>query len=383
MAIVTLTEALLQRLSATDGRILRDKILCGFCLKANKRSRTFLVATSVQGQQLRMTLGRWPLVSVDDARMLAIQVLRDCRSGQRPTRQIQAVFPTLRVAIQSYCEAKRLKQTTRFRYESILRTHFGDWMDRPVSALGEGAFTDNCHHFGKSSGGALVEVGRGVIGSLIKYLNAVHGLSLVTPFGKLAAAGLLPERSKPRVRRLQEAELPVWRVAVDKLPDKQRDFLLLVLFTGLRRSECAGLKCNTVNLIDGIITIPETKNGKVHTLPITDYMREILVRRCDGLGKDDSLFSGVSIDHLWNMAMRAGAPRFMLHDLRKILATAGERLRVGDATLRRILNHTAPKSDVLHKHYVSLNVSDVAEPLRLIQVSLIQMMGAIDSASSS
>lgn len=61
MPIITLTEALLQKLSMTDGRILRDQILCGFCLRANKQSRIFLVATSVQGKQFRMTLGRWPL----------------------------------------------------------------------------------------------------------------------------------------------------------------------------------------------------------------------------------------------------------------------------------------------------------------------------------
>jgi integrase len=112
-------------------------------------------------------------------------------------------------------------------------------------------------------------------------------------------------------------------------------------------------------------------------------MREILVRRCESLEHDDYLFSGISINHLWSMAMRVGAPRFMLHDLRKMHATVGERLAVGDAALRRILNHTAPKSDVLHKHYVSLNVADIAEPLRLIQVSLIQMMGASDNTSSS
>ena len=64
MAIVTFTEALLQRLSATDGRILRDKAVCGFCLKLNKRCMTFLI---VQGRQLRMTLGRWPLLSVEEA----------------------------------------------------------------------------------------------------------------------------------------------------------------------------------------------------------------------------------------------------------------------------------------------------------------------------
>ncbi len=379
--IVTLSEPLLQRLSATDGRILRDRILCGFCVKANKRSRTFIVATSVNGQQLRMTLGKWPFISVDEARTLAVKVLRDCRAGVMPSRQIKRKLPTLRVAIQTYCHDKRLKPQSYKIYESILRVHFGDWIDRPVSALSDSAFAENCHKFAQTCGAARVEVGRGIVGALMKYLNAVHGLSLVSPFGNLAAAGLLPERSKPRARRLQDADLPAWRAAVDKLPDKQRDFLLLLIFTGLRRNECSGLRVRTVDLTGGVITIPDTKNGKTHTLPITPAMKEILLRRCDGLEPDDEIFSGVCPDHLWNMAMRVGSPRFMLHDLRKVLATVGERVAVGDTALRRILNHTAPKSDVLHKHYVSLNVSDIAGPLGIIQESLIKMMSAANSAS--
>jgi len=291
-----------------------------------------------------------------------------------PSKRIKPKLPTLRVAIQTYCDDKRLKPKSRKHYESILRVHFGDWMDMPVSSLADSAFADDCLKFAKRCGNARVEVGRGLVGALMKYLNAVHGLTLVNPFINFAAAGLLPERAKPRERRLQDEDLPAWRAAVDKLPEKQRDFLLLSIFTGLRRNECADLTVGKIDLVGGVVTIPDTKNGKTHTLPITPVMREILERRCAGLGADDVIFKGVCADHLWNMAMRVGSPRFMLHDLRKVLATVGERVGVGDTALRRILNHTAPKSDVLHKHYVSLSVLDVAEPLRLIQEALIEMM---------
>jgi hypothetical protein len=63
----------------------------------------------------------------------------------------------------------------------------------------------------------LTPTGRRTLNDLIKFLNAVHGLSLESPITKLAAAGLMPERSLPRARVLQEADLPAWRTAVDKL----------------------------------------------------------------------------------------------------------------------------------------------------------------------
>jgi hypothetical protein len=64
----------------------------------------------------------------------------------------------------------------------------------------------------------------------------------------------------------------------------------------------------------------------------------------------------------------------VLHDLQKMLATANKKLGVGDAVLRRILNHTAPKTEVLHRHYVGLGVRDVMEPMVRIQMALLGLM---------
>lgn len=374
MPILTFTEALLQRLTATDRRIYRDKVVCGFCLQLNKRTRTFLVATSVQGKQLRMTLGRWPLVSVEEARGMAVKALRECREGRSPAKVKARKLPTLWDVLPEYCQAKKLKPASLKRYKSIIRTHFAPWQDQSVSALTGAAFSEHCHHFAQNTGAALVEVGRGVIGALVRYLNAVHGLSLESPFNKLAAAGLMPERSKPRARVLREDQLPQWREAVDKIGEKQRDYLLLLLYTGLRRDEGINLTRGAIDFIGGVITIPDTKNGRPHSLPITPLMEEILHRRCEGLEDADRLFKGVSKEHVFAMAIRQGAPRFMLHDLRKLVATTGERLKLTDSTLRRILNHTAPKSDVLHSHYVSLNTEDVLPALVMIQNELCSMM---------
>lgn len=374
MPIVTLTEALLQSLSTTDSRIYRDRILCGFCLKANKRSRTFLVATSVQGKQFRMTLGRWPLISVESARTLAMEALRECRAGRNPASTKRGSLPTLMETLPSYCNDKRLKASSRSRYDSMIRTHFAPWKDQAVSTMTGPAFAEHCHHFSQNNGAAIVEVGRGLIGAMIRYLNAVHGLQLDNPFHKLAAAGLMPERSKPRARVLREDELAQWRQAVDQCGEIQRDYLLLLLYTGLRRGEAMNLTHDAIDFASGAIFIPETKNGKPHCLPITPAMCEILERRCKGLGRTGKLFDGMSKEHVHKMAIRRGAPRFMLHDLRKLVATTGEKLKFSDAVMRRILNHTPPKSDVLHSHYVQLANPDIKPALEAIQRELFRMM---------
>lgn len=106
MSIVTLSDAFIQRQQYKDGRILRDKILCGLCIRFGARTQTFLIATSVGGKQFRMTLGRWPLISVEEARALAVPILKSCRTGQMPLKRLPPKLPTLTEAITRYAETK-------------------------------------------------------------------------------------------------------------------------------------------------------------------------------------------------------------------------------------------------------------------------------------
>ena len=101
---------------------------------------------------------------------------------------------------------------------------------------------------------------------------------------------------------------------------------------------------------------------------------EISLRTFEAPEATDQLFKGISKEHVHSMAIRRGAPRFMLHDLRKLVATTGEKLQISSAVLRRILNHTPPRSDVLHSHYVELGNADVKPALEAIQNELCRLM---------
>ncbi|KVS21666.1 hypothetical protein WK32_18445 [Burkholderia vietnamiensis] len=371
MAIVTLSDALIGRGLGPVGTILRDRTLCGLCLKVGRRSHSFMVATSVQGRQVRVTLGRWPLIRVDEARELALPILRQCRAGDYVVAPVRPRLLTLRELLAEYAKAKRVKASSLTRYESVLRTHFAEWMDRPVSALRDSAFATHCHEFAQSRGAAVVDLGRGIVGSMLRYLGAVRGIEIPSPFVRLSAAGLMPDRPKPRDRKLVEADLKAWFIAVDSLADVQRDYLRLLLLTGLRKNEGSAIRRRDVDLAGETLLIPDTKSKKPHCLPITPLMRNVLERRCYALDADDRLFDGLSADHVTEMAIRAGAPDFTLHDLRKLLASVAARQGVADAILRRILGHAPKRGDVLHRHYVSLDARDVAGPLEAIQAALL------------
>jgi hypothetical protein len=94
MPIVLISESLMLKTTATDGRILRDRVLSGFGVRLNARKRTFLIATSVAGEQFRMMLGHWPLMTVDEARSHAMAFLRRMQLvGERKALALNGNLP--------------------------------------------------------------------------------------------------------------------------------------------------------------------------------------------------------------------------------------------------------------------------------------------------
>lgn len=376
MAIVTLTDYLIQRQRVSDRRILRDRTLVGFCIVLNIKRQTFLVATSCAGKQVRVTIGFYPLMKTEEARAIATDIIKQCRAGTYSKDDIKSTksYRSIREILPQYIKDKGLKQSSLERYDSVMRTHFSEWYDRPVNELSLPEFAEHCHLFVQTQTVSVTEMGRAFIGAIVKYVNAIHSLNNVSPFHRLAAAGLMNEKLQPRKRQLQERDLPAWHKGANALPEKQRDALMLLAMTGLRRNEGLLMRRKQVDFDKGVIHVPDTKTGRAHSLPITPVLHEILQRRCESLDADDLLFPSVSGEHLAQMAERQGAPDFMLHDLRKLLATIGERLQVSESILRRILNHTSKRSDTLYRHYISIELSDIYKPLEDIQDALLQLM---------
>lgn len=58
-----------------------------------------------------------------------------------------------------------------------------------------------------------------------------------------------------------------------------KDYFLLILFTGLRRMEAASLRWNYVDFKAKTFTVQDTKNREIHTLPMSDFLYELLWQR--------------------------------------------------------------------------------------------------------
>jgi integrase len=86
--------------------------------------------------------------------------------------------------------------------------------------------------------------------------------------------------------------LSKWWQAVHKEEGYVRGFLLIALFTGMRRSEIARLRWEFIDLEGRILTVPTTKNGDPLELPLSDFLFELLLARRDDDPEGEWVFPG-------------------------------------------------------------------------------------------
>jgi len=129
---------------------------------------------------------------------------------------------------------------------------------------------------------------------------------------------------KARTGHLGAEDLPKFYNAVMDLNNAVgRDYLLLLLFTGLRRREAAGLRWADVDLKAKTLRIPQTKSNRPLTLPLSDFVHDMLVAR-RAFGNAEFVFpaaskSGHIAEPKFFLAQvaKAGGARVSVHDLRR------------------------------------------------------------------
>jgi integrase len=162
-----------------------------------------------------------------------------------------------------------------------------------------------------------------------------------------------------------------------------RDYLLLILFTGLRRQEAAKLKWQQVDLKEKTLKVIDTKNKESHTLPLSDYLYELLSNRKIN-ASNNYVFAGTGetgyiVEPRKQMAkvIKETDILFTVHDLRRTFITITESLDIPAYALKRLLNHKMT-NDVT-AGYIMLDVERLRKPMQMITNYLLLQMGLKES----
>ncbi|GFO60968.1 integrase [Geomonas silvestris] len=462
MPIIHITKGAVDRLENPEsGRVdYFDDVLKGFGVRVTKTGKTYYALGRVNGKQVPVKIGTTDKVAAEEARRTAKGILADMVRGQDPNeekRQVQAKaeaarkaeeaqksqMVTLEDALDSYIEHRKLKPKTRDGYRQMFRLHLSDWLQIPVGEI-TGAMVGKRHTEianGKRRRAALnttatkrdgkvsiekVEVtdsqkreasADGTMRVLRAVLNFTFGddedLGIVRPNPVRALSRKKAWYKVPRRRRLvKNSDLPAWNKAVLALDNPiARDYLLFLLYTGLRRNEAARLQWAQVDFDERSFTILDTKNKVPHTLPLSDFLFRLLEERKLGLrieleaaqeALEASLVSSEPLTKKQRQTIRnrvalAGSrlaspfvfpgegksghivePQraideviqatgivFSCHDLRRTFTTIAESLDLSKYSLKALLNHKQQSDDVTGG-YIILDVERLRDPMQKV-----------------
>ncbi|MBC8000589.1 MAG: integrase family protein [Leptolyngbya sp.] len=366
--------------------IYRDSILQGLGLRVTPKSMSYIVEGRVNGSFRRISLGKERQLTPTNARKKAMKVLSTMASGKDPAAEKakkKLRGATLQEVLDHYFSVRILKPNTVRAYRSMLPRCLGDWLHLPVVAITRDMVEQRHLSLRRptkqgTSGEAQANTVMRMLGTLLNFAAANYEIDgkpiiLVNPVKRLSNnRRWYPHRRRQSI--IPDHKLPAWYAAVMELRhQKVKDYLMLLLLTGLRRTEGASLRWEDIDFQSKVLTVRAelAKNGNEHRLPLSDFLYQMLHRRYLNRADSEYVFPGqggkhhmVDSDHvIEGVAEKADCP-FILHDLRRTFLTVAERLALSYVVLKKLANHSGRNDTTFG--YIVVDVERLREPMQKI-----------------
>lgn len=398
MPFIKLTKSTVDKLPAPQkGQVFyRDTTLTGFGIYAGMTSKTYYVEKWINNKAVRVTIGKHGQVTTEQARKKAQELLGKMSAGINPNQEKKAQRVegiTLKNVFEDFLNTRKsLKERTIYDYKRAVEGAFRDWQKKPLNEISKDMVFRKHSKLGNEIGHAQANQAMRFLRALFnfamgKYENG-NGQPLITvnPVRSLSETKAW-YRIERRKTMIKPHELPAWYQAVIGLKNYRsnnkaetlRDYLLLCLFTGLRRTEAAQLKWEHVDFKAKTLSIPDTKNWEPLTLPLSDFLYDLLLKRKKG-DSEEFVFPGEgATGHIveprkqMRKVIAGSGVQFTVHDLRRTFVTIAESLDIPAYALKMLLNHKAG-SDVTAGYIIS-DVERLRRPMQRITDHLLKLAG--------
>jgi len=383
--------------TVSEDGIHTDPEMKGFCLRVRGESKVFIARAKLRGTRttVLVTIGSYLKFTASDARRLARGHLNDLANGINPnqkrkdaaakieTEQAEANEEskvgeiTLSKVFADYLSSRKLKDNTAYVYKCTLKSTLPDWLDMPLVDIKKDMVERRHKAISDKGHKGHADHAMRILRALFTYAKITYeyanGDPIITsnPVTRLSQARIW-NKSTRRQSVIKSHELSAWCKAVMGLGNPTvRDYLLLLLFTGLRKNEAAELLWQNIDLKGATLLIPDPKNREPHTLPLTDYLLNMLKSRWDGR-ENEYVFPGQGekyryirdVRYHMDLVTESSGVKFMLHDLRRTFLTIADAQDLSAYAIKRLANHKMA-ADVTAGYIVS-DVERLRDPMNRI-----------------
>lgn len=347
--------------------------------------RAFVLRYVFNGHERRMTLGEFPTLNLTAARKLARDRKGEIARGVDPLnakeearRSAQAArnVLTLGKAVTSYLAAREtgdgrraaLKPRSLVEARRALEKHWSPLHAIPLAGIDRVHVAARLDAIAGESGPVAANRARANLSALFGWAIR-KGHVTTNPVAASEPAVLESEIARDRVLAAPEIEL-LWQATEG--PGEYRAIVRLLLLTGQRREEVAGMRWSELDLDRAMWSLPKerTKNGLPHDVPLSAEVLA-LVRAVERRPGRNLLFGdGKGPFSAWSSCkaaldrklarMRAEArlgrplradeepdpkedalPGWRLHDLRRTLVTGMNDLGILPHVVEAVVNHVS------------------------------------------
>lgn len=331
-----LTDRHIKSLKPEDRRYdVRDAALPGLAIRINADgSKVWSVVVSRGGKRQRVSLGRYPDISLSQAR----------RSAEERKRSGIRKAGTVKFAFEQYIKEIRKTRRAWSDVEQVGRLYLlpllGQKKIDTLTAEDGVELLDLVER--KSSANRAAKV----LAYLRPFLRWAAGRKRYIPTNPWAI--LVPPDTgiRARERVLADSELAAVRDFAGAAPYPFGPFLQVLMLTAQRRGEVAGMRWEEIDARKRLWTIPATrhKQGRGHEVPLPEPVIEIIETLPRHSGFLFSTTGRTPISGFGRFKIRMDreteVTNWRLHDLRRTAATRMSEEKVQRFTIARVLGHS-------------------------------------------
>jgi integrase len=336
-----------------------------------------------RGSPERITLGRYPQMTIQQAREKAAEINLAIAKGANPGeiergRKAESTFADL---FNIYLERhSKLNKKTWRKDEQ----HFRQFLEKPLGKLKLSAIKRQPI---ASVFNSITMSGHPVVANrVLALVSSVYGWALSAGLWEHnPAKGIKRNKENSRDRFLQSDELPrFFQALAAEHNDTMRDYFLLALLTGARRSNVLSMEWADVNFDRAEWRIKETKNGTPQTVTLSPEALSVLRDRrpeqpsrfvFPGTGKTGHL---AEPKKAWERVLgRAGIDDLRIHDLRRTLGSWQAKTGASLAIIGKSLNHKNQNTTAI---YARLDLDPVRDSVNTATSAIMAAAGLKTSA---
>lgn len=332
--------------------------------------KSYMLVKKINGQCVRITIGKANEISVDFARKKAFELLEKIKNGVNPNNEKQQLSKetTFGELFEEYIERHAKRHASSGHLKNTLnigKRRFTRWKNRKISSLCMREIEQWFYAIRDSDGIFAAN-------QALTLLRHIYNKAIQWGWdGRNPTAGIKKFHTQARERFLSPEEMDRLFSALDEEENPvYKTFFYTLLYTGQRRGNVLAMRWEEIDFTTDIWFIPKTKNGTSLRVPLVGQLVLMLKELKLQSGGNPWVFPKPSdrAAHLteprdvWErIKKRACIDNLRMHDLRRTVASYECMGGVNLSVVSKTLNHKTLSATQV---YARVDTSAVAQALQ-------------------